>query len=400
MMAARVAGMSVGGSGVSWPACAALVAALNAGIHPVVPALGSIGAGDLAQLAHLTRGLMGHGLVERDGVLLPADQALRETGLVPLSLGARDGHALVVANSYSVGWACLVLADLERLFDWALAAAALAFEGFRANLSMLDARALAARPAFGQIDAGARLRALLAGSGLWEAGVARRLQDPLSYRCVPQVLGALLHAIREAREAVGIELASSGDNPVVDTSDGVMLSQGNFDMTAFVLSWERLGQSLAHAATGIAHRMMKMMSADLSELPRFLTPLGPSRTGFATLQKTISASEAMIRHLALPISLGVMAVSDGIEDQASMAPAVVAKVSETLGHVRHLIAIELMVSAQAIELRGVADRLGEGMLAIHTAVRSHCPPLGEDRPLGPDISLLAGMIGRNALPAA
>jgi histidine ammonia-lyase len=398
MMAARVAGMSVGGSGVSWPACAALVAALNAGIHPVVPALGSIGAGDLAQLAHLTRGLMGHGLVERDGVLLPADQALREAGLVPLPLGARDGHALVVANSYSGGWACLVLADLARLFDWALAAAALAFEGFRANLSMLDPRALAARPAFGQVEAGARLRALLAGSTLWEAGAARRLQDPLSYRCVPQVFGALLHAIREAREAVRIELASSGDNPVVVASDGVMLSQGNFDMTAFVLSWERLGQALAHSATGIAHRTMKMMAADLSELPRFLTPLGPSRTGFATLQKTVSASEALIRHLASPVSLGVMPVSDGIEDQASMAPAAVGKVGDSLGHLRHLVAIELMVAAQAIELRGVAHHLGEGARMVHAFVRSHCPPLGEDRPLGPEVSLLAEMILGHAVP--
>ena len=398
MMAARIAGMSVGGSGVSWPACSALLAALNAGIHPVIPALGSIGAGDLAQLAHLTRGLMGHGLVERGGVLLPAGEALRDAGLAPLPLGAKDGHALVVANSYSIGSACLVLADLDHLFDWALAAAALAFEGFRANLSMLDARALAARPAFGQVEAGARLRTLLGESALWEAGAARRLQDPLSYRCVPQVLGALLHAIREAREAVRIELASSGDNPVVVAADGVMLSQGNFDMTAFVLGCERLGQALAHAATGIAHRTMKLMSAGTSDLPRFLTPLGPSRTGFATLQKTVSASEALIRHLALPVSLGVMAVSDGIEDQASMAPAAIAKVNESVGHLRHLVAIELMVAAQAIELRSVADRLGTGTRAVQAMVRSQCAPLAEDRPLGPDVSLLSAFIGKQAAP--
>jgi histidine ammonia-lyase len=398
IMAARIAGMCAGGSGVSWPACAALVAALNAGIHPAIPALGSIGAGDLAQLAHLTRGLMGHGQVERRGVLLPADQALRGAGPPPLPLGAKDGHALVVANSYSVGWACLVLADIERLFDWALAAVALAFEGFRANLSVLDARALAARPAFGQVEAGARLRTLLAGSALWEAGAARRLQDPLSYRCAPQVLGALLHAIQDARAAVRIELASSGDNPVVLHPDGVMLSQGNFDMTAFVLCWERLSQALAHAATGIAHRTMKIMSAGVSEAPRFLTPLGSSRTGFGSLQKTVSASEALIRHLAMPVSLGVMAVSDGIEDQASMAPAVVSKVNESLGHFRHLVAIELMVAAQAIELREVTDRLGDPARAILRDVRTHCPPLVEDRPLGPEVSQLAEVIGRQAAP--
>ncbi|WBO23751.1 HAL/PAL/TAL family ammonia-lyase [Sphingomonas abietis] len=400
MMAARISGMIAGGSGVSWPACAALLDALNAGIHPAVPALGSIGAGDLAQLAHLARGLMGYGMVERDGELLPADQALRAAGLDPLPLAARDGHALVAANSYSVGLACLVLADVERLFDWSLVATALALEGFRANLSILDARALAARPAFGQIEAGARLRALLAGSALWAPGAARRLQDPLSYRCVPQVLGALLHAIREAREAVRIELASSGDNPVVLADDGVMLSQGNFDLTAFVLSWERLGQALTHVATGTAHRTLKMMSAAVSELPRYLTPLGPAWTGFGALQKTIAASEALIRHLAQPISLGVMAVSDGIEDQASMAPAVVAKVSDGIAHLRHLVAIELIVAAQAIELRGVADRLGGDMRAIQAVVRSQCAPLGEDRPLGPEVSQLAEFMAAQAVPRA
>ena len=398
IVVARIAGMSIGGSGVSWPTCAALVAALNAGIHPAVPALGSIGAGDLAQLAHLTRGLMGKGLAERDGVLLPADQALREAGLSPLPLGGKDGHALVVANSYSVGRACLLLADVGRLLDWALAAAALAFEGFRANLSVLDARALAARPAFGQVEAGARLRSLLAGSALWEAGAARRLQDPLSYRCAPQVLGAFLHSIEDAREAVRIELASSGDNPVVVLQDGLMLSQGNFDMTAFVLSWERLGQALAHAATGIAHRTMRMMSSAISELPRFLTPLGPSRTGFGTLQKTVSASEALIRHLALPVSLGVMPVADGIEDQASMAPEVVGKVGESIGHLRHLVAIELLVAAQAIELRDGAGSLGDNARAIQAVVRSHCAALEEDRPLGPDVSRLSEFISAQPVP--
>jgi histidine ammonia-lyase len=177
-----------------------------------------------------------------------------------------------------------------------------------------------------------------------------------------------------------------------------MLSQGNFDMTAFVLSWERLGQALAHAATGIAHRTMKMMSSAISELPRFLTPLGPSRTGFGTLQKTVSASEALIRHLATPVSLGVLAVADGIEDQASMAPEVVAKVGESIGHLRHLVAIELLVAVQAIELRDCAGSLGEPARAIQATVRSQCAVLEEDRPLGPDVSRLSEFVSAQPVP--
>ena len=161
---------------------------------------------------------------------------------------------------------------------------------------------------------------LLGGSSLLAEGARRRLQDPLSYRCAPQVWGALLHAMEEARQVTEIELASSGDNPVVLTAEELMLSHGNFDMTAFVLAWERLGQAMAHCAAATAHRTMKIMSPGMSELPRFLTPMGQSRTGFATVQKTVSAMEAEIRHLALPVSLTPIPVADGVEDHASMAP--------------------------------------------------------------------------------
>ncbi|MFT4183034.1 MAG: aromatic amino acid lyase, partial [Rhizobium sp.] len=315
MMAVRIAGMAAGGSGVSLPVFSGLIAALNAGFHPVVPSLGSIGAADLAPLAHMGRALLGHGQAEVGGIVMTASEALVAAGLEPLRLAPKDGHAVVVANSLSVARACLCLADVEQLFTWSLTAVALNFEAFRANVSVFDDRALAARPAFGQREAAARLRELLSGSSLLADGAARRLQDPLSYRCAPQVWGALLHAIDEARQATEIELASSGDNPVVLIEEDLMVAQGNFDLTAFVLSWERLGQALAHCAAGTAYRTMKIMSAGMSDLPRFLTPLGQSRTGFATVQKTVSALETEIRHLAAPISLTPIPVADGVEDQ-------------------------------------------------------------------------------------
>lgn len=393
MMAVRVAGMAAGRSGVSLPVFSGLVAALNTGFHPVVPSLGSIGAADLAPLAHMGRALLGDGEAEVGGVVMAAGEALKKAGLEPLLIAPKDGHALVVANSLSVGKACLCLEDVERLFDWSLAAVALNFEAFRANVTAFDDRAMAARPAFGQRAAAARLRDLLSGSSLLVEGAARRLQDPLSYRCAPQVWGALLHAIGEAREVTEIEIASSGDNPVVLTDEGLILSHGNFDMTAFVLAWERLGQALAHCAAATAYRTMKIMSAAMSELPRFLTPFGQSRTGFATVQKTVSALEAEIRHLAAPISLTPIPVADGVEDQASMAPSVLTKTEAIIERLRYLVAIELIASAQAIELRGVQGELGAGTQQAYRQVRELVPPLDEDRAQGPDFLRLSEFIG-------
>lgn len=392
MMAVRIAGMAAGGAGVSLPVFSGMVAALNAGFHPVVPSLGSIGAADLAPLAHLGRALLGDGEAELGGEVMAAGEALLRAGLEPLRLAPKDGHAIVVANSLSVGKACLCLADVERLFDWSLAAVALNFEAFRANVTALDDRALAARPAFGQRAVADRLRALLAGSSLLADGAARRVQDPLSYRCAPQVWGALLHAIGEARTVTEIEIASSGDNPVVLEPEGLILSHGNFDMTAFVLAWERLGQAMAHGAAATAWRTMKIMSAGMSDLPRFLTPLGGSRTGFGTVQKTVSALEAEIRHLALPASLTPIPVADGVEDQASLAPAVLAKTEAIIDRLRFLVAIELIVSAQAAELRGVEAELGAGTAEAYRLVRQHVPPLVEDRSQSADFQRIAELI--------
>lgn len=398
MMAVRVAGMAAGGSGVSPRIVGSMVAALNAGFHPVVPSLGSIGAADLAPLAHMGRALLGYGEAEFGGEVMPALEALKRAGLEPLALGPKDGHAIVVANSLSVSQACLVLHDIERLFEWSLLSVALNFEGFRANTTAFDDRALAARPAFGQRAVAARLRELLSGSSLLAEGAARRLQDPLSYRCAPQVWGALSHAMAEAREATEIELSSSGDNPVVLTSEGLILSHANFDLTAFVLAWERLGQALAHCAAATAYRTMKIMSPGMSDLPRFLTSMGQNRSGFATVQKTVSALEAEIRHLAAPVSLTPIPVADGVEDQASMAPSVLAKTATIVERLRYLVAIELIASAQAVDLRGVQDELGAGSGDAYRFVRSLVEPLGEDRAQGPDFMCLGDAIS-HAAPA-
>ena len=385
LLTARISGMAAGGTGASETAIAGLLAALNAGVHPVIPAWGSIGAADLLPLGHLAKALQGHGDAEYNGNIMPASQALALAGIAPIDIREKDGHALVVANSLSTGTACLLLEDVQRFIDWSLAAIALNYEGFRSQLSAIDGEALAARPAFGQQEIGRRLRELLTGSALWQEGAARRLQDPLSYRCVPQVWGGLLHAFEQARLATDIELGHSGDNPVVLAASGRIVSNGNFDLTAFALAWEQVGQALAHCAAGIANRCLRLMSPAVADLPRFLSASGQSRAGYAELQKPLAALEAEIRHLANPISLTPLAVSDGIEDQASMAPRVVAKVQAIIERLRYLVAIELMSGALAVELRGVVEQLGEGPKRTYEAVRRVVVPLEEDRELSSDM---------------
>ncbi|TPK98216.1 histidine ammonia-lyase [Mesorhizobium sp. B2-4-14] len=393
LMTARISGMAAGGTGTSERVVMGLVAALNAGVHPVIPTWGSIGAADLAHLGHMARALRGgEGEAEFQGRIMPSAEALTLAGLEPLDLREKDGHALIVANSLSTGTACLCLEDVAHLIDWGLAAVALNYEAFRSSLTAIDADALAARPAFGQREIGERLRTELAGSGLWKDKAARRLQDPLSYRCVPQVWGGLLNAFEQARLATEIELTHSGDNPVILPQDERVVSNGNFDLTAFTLAWEQIGQALAHCAVGTANRCMKLMSPTTAELPRFLSARGGSRQGYAELQKPLAALEAEIRHLANPISLSPLAVSDGIEDQSSMAPRVVAKTGEIIERLRYLVAMELIFAATGVELRGVVDSMGEGPQRTFAAVRALVSPLDDDREMSTDMTRIARMV--------
>jgi histidine ammonia-lyase len=399
MMVARAAGMARGGSGVALAVFDALIAALNAGVHPVVPRRGSIGAADLALLSHMSLVLVGEGRAELGGMELDGAEALRRAGLAPVAFGPKDGHALIVANAFSAGTGALAWVDAEATLSALTIAAALSLEAFRANLSPLDPRVQAARPAPGQAAMAERLRALLAGSALWQAGAARRVQDPLSFRCVAPVHGAALAALDVARQSLDVELNSAVENPVVLEADGVMLSNGNFDVTALSLGFEMLGQALAQCATTAARRILKLMSPAMTDLPRFLTPRAQNHSGFSTVQKTVGTLEAEIRHLALPVSLNVLPAADGVEDHASMAPRVIEKTAEIVERLRYLAAIELMAAAQAIDLRPVRE-LGPVMRRAHDAIRARVPTLGDDRSTHPDMEALAALIASGDLARA
>jgi len=255
------------------------------------------------------------------------------------------------------------------------------------------------RAAPGQVEAAAAVMKLLKGSALLKPGAARRVQDPLSFRCFPSVHGAALAALAGARQVLEQELNSGGDNPAVLSADGEMISTGNFDITALVLEFERLGQALAQNAILAAQRIHKMQSQSLTDLPRFLSPRGAMHAGVAGLGKVSSALEADIRHLALPCSLLVLPTADGVEDYATMAPRVVAKTRGIIDKLATIVGMELMVAAQAVDLRkGV--KLGAGTKRAYDWVRGLSKMVDGDRSLGAEVERVGAGVLRGELADA
>lgn len=377
IICARLAGLAQGRSGISPGSAEHLLDLLNHGIHPEIPLLGSLGESDLAPLAHLTRALQGQGWVEYRDERLPAGEALQRAGLRVLEPRDKDGLALVSANAASIGLGALLLVEVQGVLERQLAALALSCEGYRASLAPFQPWAARLRPAPGQAAASAALLELLAGSELNDPTQARRLQDPLSFRCATVLQGAALQAWEYAREVLEIELGSGADNPALLEHSGQVLVTGNFDSTHLALAFEALGLALNRLAVASAERMAKLLSPQSSDLPRALAPL-PGRVGLAALQRTAAALVAEITHLANPIPALCVPVADRVEDYAGQALAVIEKTSALAQRLEWLTRIERVIAAQAVDLRGEL-RLGDGVRGVYEQVRRNVPFGEEDR---------------------
>jgi histidine ammonia-lyase len=391
-LAVRCNGICAGGSGAS-PAVAQLLAGmLNEGVHPVIPRSGSVGAADLCLMAHVGLAMIGEGEAEFSGVRMGAAQALSASGLLALSPGPKDGLAICSANSVSAGTAALALADARSLLDCVQISAALSMEGFRAALTPLDLRVVAARPQPGQGWSAAGLRALLAGGSLTEPGASRRLQDPLSFRCASQLHGSLHAALELLAAALEPELNGAADNPLVLTDDGEIISTGNFQVPALALALDAVAIGIAQVASAIAQRQARLKVTRLSGLPRGLVPHGadPTHTGLAALTKTAESLVLEIRHRAAPVAIHAIASSE-VEDDSTGAAQAALRLTEQLTRLRLLIATELMTAAQASEL-AAPQRLGAGTAEAQRCVREVVSTVTEDRALGPDVERLAGAV--------
>ncbi|WP_395610862.1 aromatic amino acid lyase [Pseudomonas sp. B22129] len=249
------------------------------------------------------------------------------------------------------------------------------------------------RPAPGQTEQSAALLQLLAGGEL--AGSPRRLQDPLSFRCATAVQGAAQQALQQLHDLVELELRSGADNPALISEESLVLATANFDSTHLALAAEGLGLALSRVAACSAERIAKLLSPASSDLPRFLITQ-PGHVGMAALQRTSSALVAEIGHLANPLPAVSVPVADRVEDYAGQALAVVDKTRRLTERVLWLASIELIVAAQAVDLRA-ALHLGQGTRQIHEAVRSQVAHLDQDRSGSVDVLALSAFITNNQL---
>ena len=359
MMVTRANGMAKGGVGVRAELIQAFLDALNAGVHPVVRRGGSVGQADLAEMAEIGQVLIGRGEAEYGGRRMPGAEALKASGLEPIRLKAKEGLALISANGVTMGHGSLVLADVADLLDAFDVTAALSLEAFGGNLSTIHPEAARMRPHPGQARAADRLRELLTGSYLWRPGAARNLQDPLSFRCVPQTHGACYDAHAYARGTMEVELNSASDNPLVLLDDRSIISVGNFDVVALAVAFDLLRVAVAQVVHLANERIQKHLWSQFSGLPTGLAARDGDE-GLRPLGYASASLSAETRVLANPVSLDYRGqIAEGIEDHASMAPLGVRKTEEMVWLARRMAALELTVATRAVDLRG-GPPLGAG----------------------------------------
>ncbi len=330
-----------------------VVVALNAGVTPPVRSFGSVGQSDLMAMADLAHGL----LVDAEG----------GSGF---ALAPGEALALVNNNSLSAGWAALGVTDAANLLTAMETAGALSLEGFAANLSSLHAAIGDVRPYPGLRTSLATLRTLLDGSPLWEPGAARNLQDPLTFRNLPQLQGAARDALTYAREQLAVELNASQGNPIVVLDEDRVISVGNFEIVPLAAALDLLRIALAPALTSSGERVVKLLETPWSGLPTGLTNGGPGDAGLGYLGIAVQSIVTEARLLAQPVSfeMASTAHAEGIEDRTTMAPLAARRLSEMVALGERVAAIELVVAAQAADLRGPS--LGTGTGAARDTLRA------------------------------
>lgn len=378
IMAARLAGLAQGGSGISVGTFEALIALVDAGVTPLVTRFGSVGAADLAPLAAIGAVLVGQGTtLTADGERVPGGQALASAGLLPARLGPKDALALVGANSGSIGLACLASRSLDTLVLAADLVAAMTVEALGASLAPFNEIVAEARPLPGQVASAAAIREAVAGGDLAQCLIApASLQDALSIRTVPQVHGVLHQAAADLREILTVELNSPTDNPLVDVAAGIVRPTGNFSVLELAIAVESTRLVLAHVGMLAERRIASLVQRVRSDRPLVDQIRSASSTaGFLTpviLANTASQIVVRLKHLANPLSTAGTTVGDGVEDHSSQAFAAVLATVEAVESIEIMFAIETLLASDAlaadIEMRG-SRHLGVAVAGLHGATR-------------------------------
>ncbi|HEU0013841.1 MAG TPA: histidine ammonia-lyase [Longimicrobium sp.] len=399
----RASVLAKGFSGIRPVVVQRLLDLLNRGVHPVIPEQGSVGAsGDLAPLSHLALVLVGEGMAEVGGEVLPGAEALRRAGLEPVRLQAKEGLALNNGTQFMAGIGALLLRGAERVVDAADVAGAMSLEGLKGTPDAFHPAIMRARPHPGQAASAERLRALLADSEIRESHRYGdpRVQDAYALRCMPQVHGAARNALAYVRQVLETEANSATDNPLIfpdEGPDGLVISGGNFHGQPVAQALDLLTMALADLASMSERRTERLVNPDLSgDLPAFLTRDPGVNSGFMIAQITAAALVSENKVLAHPASVDSIPTGANKEDHVSMGAHAAIKARRALRNTEAVLGIELLCAAQALELRKPL-RPGRGVKRAYEIFRSRIPPLDTDRVLAPDIEAAAALVREGTL---
>ncbi|KQX19223.1 MULTISPECIES: histidine ammonia-lyase [unclassified Sphingomonas] len=402
MMALKLASLAQGASGVRPETVEMLEAMLLAGLTPVVPSQGSVGAsGDLAPLAHMAAAMIGVGHIEMGGQRLSAEGALARAGLVPLTLGPKEGLALLNGTQFSTANALAALFETETVFRSALITGALATEAAKGSDTPFDPRIHALRRQPGQIETADALRRLMAGSAIRASHLEddARVQDPYCLRCQPQVMGAVLDLLRQAATTLEIEANGVSDNPLIFPDTDEALSGGNFHAEPVAFAADMIALAICEIGSIAERRIAMLVDPALSGLPAFLTPRPGLNSGFMIPQVTAAALVSENKQRATPASVDSIPTSANQEDHVSMAAHGSRRLLDMAANANAIVGIELLAAAQGCDFHAPL-RSSEALEAGRALLRAEVPMLDHDRHFHPDMEAANALVRSGALVEA
>jgi histidine ammonia-lyase len=403
IMALKLMSLGRGASGVRWELIALMQDMLARGVTPVIPAQGSVGAsGDLAPLAHMTAVIIGEGMADCEGEILPGAAALAKVGLSPIPLGPKEGLAFINGTQFSTAFALAGLFRAWRAAKSGLVTAALSTDAIMGSTAPLRPEIHALRGHQGQITAAREMRELLDGSEIREShrDDDQRVQDPYCIRCQPQVAGAAMDVLRQAGRTLEVEANAATDNPLVLPALGLIVSGGNFHAEPVGFAADQIALALSELGAIAQRRVALMVDPTLSfDLPAFLTPQPGLNSGLMIAEVTTAALMSENKHLANPCVTDSTPTSANQEDHVSMAAHGAFRLGRMVDNLHGILAVELMCAAQGIEFRAPLSTSAPLQAAV-TCLRQVVPTLEGDRYLAPDIEQSAKLIADGAVLAA
>jgi histidine ammonia-lyase len=393
VLALKINALARGHSGVTPGLVDALAALLEHEVYPVIPGQGSVGAsGDLAPLAHMSAVLLGIGQVRARGRAVPAAEGLRLAGLEPIKLHPKEGLALINGTQVSTALALAGLFGAEHLFASAIVAGAMSVDALKGSDAPFDERIHQVRGQPGQIAVARAYRELIAGSAIRASHLdCSRVQDPYSFRCQPQVMGACLDLIRSCSVTLRLEANAVTDNPLLFVEQGEVLSGGNFHAEPVALAADMLALAVAEIGSLSERRIAVLVDPKMSGLPPFLVDQSGLNSGFMIAQVTAAALVSENKVLATPCSVDSIPTSANQEDHVSMATHAARRLKPMIENAAAVVGVELLAAAQGIDFHRPA-RSSASLERVHDQLRELVPFYATDRYFAPDIEAAKSLV--------